>query len=592
MSTSTISSPSAAASTDRGARESTDRGARASSLAVRLILFAIVLVVATAAVIGSLAYTRARRALEREARTRLAIVARDVAQNLDREIADRESDVASWAHLGVMRAVMYDDVDKELAQFIRQILSGGQAYVGILCLDAARRTVASAGDVNAIVPPASDPEEHSGSSPVRVALLPGSSTLDRLLQLETPIFNPERVDQTIGTLLVLVDPRRLLRAAETTLGSERTHLTFELRLREGHKPSTRAREALDPPDDEQVALLGAAPIRHELTGGKVVDVVVFQPVDEALMAVTTLRSALLKTVSIVLVLGALLGALVAWRIGKPIRRLTATVRQITDRGLQESDWDFRTSGGEVGILASAFRAMMERLAVAQAEAVMQSRLALLGEIAANVAHEVRNPLSILKTSAQLLARRELPSTEQRELASAVTAEVDRLNAVVTDLVDLARPQRTTYRLASLPDVVRRAAAFFASSALKQGVEIDTRIAADVPPFYGSADQIYQVLLNLIHNALQASSSPGRIILRCDRDGDWIVLDVEDTGPGFAADILPKAFTRFCTTKADGTGLGLAISRRIIEEHGGTIVAENVAGGGARVRFHLRAREHA
>src|SRR5882724_5318503 len=99
----------------------------ADSLAVRLILFAVLLVVVTAALIGGLAYTRARHALEREARTRLTIIARNVAQSLDREIADRESDLASWAHLAVMRAVMYDDVDKELAQFIRQILTGGQA---------------------------------------------------------------------------------------------------------------------------------------------------------------------------------------------------------------------------------------------------------------------------------------------------------------------------------------------------------------------------------------------------------------------------------------------------------------------------------
>jgi len=101
-----------------------------------------------------------------------------------------------------------------------------------------------------------------------------------------------------------------------------------------------------------------------------------------------------------------------------------------------------------------------------------------------------------------------------------------------------------------------------------------------------------VLLNLVHNALQALSAPGRIVIRCGREGEWIVVDVEDSGPGFAAEILPKAFTRFCTTKADGTGLGLAISRRIVEEHGGTIVAENVPDGGARVRLCLRAREQA
>ena len=564
------------------------RVAPGTSLAVRLILFAVVLVVATAALIGSLAYTRARRALDREARTRLAIVARDVAQSLDREIVDRESDVASWARLGVTRAVMYDDVDKELAQFIRQILSGGQAYVGILCLDANRRPVATAGDVGAVVPATALGTEREEAA-VRVSLVQGTAPQDRLLQLETPIFNPERGDQRIGALLVLVDPQRLLRAAEVSLGARGAHLSFELRVREGRRPSNHSQPK---GEDGSPLLIGTAAVRRVVVDGQAVDVVVSQPVAEALAAVTTLRTALMKTFSIVLLVSAILSGLVAWWIGRPIRRLTATVRGITQHGLQEVNWDLGATSGEVGILAAAFRAMVERLAVAQAEAVMQSRLALLGEIAANVAHEVRTPLSILKTSAQLLARRELPSSEQRELASAVTGEVDRLNAVVTDLVDLARPKRTTYRVESLPDVVRRATAFFATTALKQGIELDARIADDVPPFWGSADQLYQVLLNLVHNALQALSAPGRIVIRCGREGEWIVVDVEDSGPGFAAEILPKAFTRFCTTKADGTGLGLAISRRIVEEHGGTIVAENVPDGGARVRLCLRAREQA
>jgi two-component system sensor histidine kinase HydH len=234
--------------------------------------------------------------------------------------------------------------------------------------------------------------------------------------------------------------------------------------------------------------------------------------------------------------------------------------------------------------------MMERLAVAQTEAVMQSRLALLGEIVANVAHEVRTPLSVLKTSAQLLARRELPADEQRQLSAAVTAEVDRLNSVVTDLVDLARPKRIVYRSESLPAIIRRAVAFFTTTAQRNGVELEDRIESNVPFVQGSADQLYQVLLNLIHNALQALTRPGRILVRCRRDGAWIVADVEDTGEGFSPEILSKAFTRFCTTKPDGTGLGLAISRRIVEEHGGTIVAENLPGGGARVRVRLPIRE--
>ncbi len=573
----------------RGAR----RGLRLDSLAIRLMLLAVVLVVATAGLIGSLAYTRARRALEREADTRLAIIARDVAQSLDAEIVDRASDVTSWAHLGVMRAVMYDDVDKELAQFIRQIVGGGHAYVGISCVDARGRPVATAGDVGSIVTSSGTADDGAAQLPVRASIVAGADERSRLLQFETPIFDPERGEQPIGTLLVLVDPRRLLRAAETALGPAGTYLSFEVRLRDPQRTivslATHAGESAgdEPPADDASMLIGTAPVRHTLADGARLDVIVYEPVNVALGAVTALRAALLRRVSMVLLLGTALGGLVAWRIGVPIRRLTDTVREISDHDLAQPEWDFRSAAGEVGLLASAFRAMMERLAVARAEAVMQSRLALLGEIAANVAHEVRTPLSILKTSAQLLARRELPPAEQRELAAAVTGEVDRLNVVVTDLVDLARPKRTTYRPESLSGIVRRSAAFFATTAHKQGVVLDVRIDGDPARFHGSADQIYQVLLNLVHNALQAVSPPGRIGLRCRREGEWIVLDVDDSGPGFAPEILSKAFTRFCTTKPDGTGLGLAISRRIVEEHGGTIVAENLSGGGARVRLRLR-----
>src|SRR6266404_658597 len=413
----------------RGAR----RGLRLDSLAIRLMLLAVVLVVATAGLIGSLAYTRARRALEREADTRLAIIARDVAQSLDAEIVDRASDVTSWAHLGVMRAVMYDDVDKELAQFIRQIVGGGHAYVGISCVDARGRPVATAGDVGSIVTSSGTADDGAAQLPVRASIVAGADERSRLLQFETPIFDPERGEQPIGTLLVLVDPRRLLRAAETALGPAGTYLAFEVRLRDPQRTivslATHAGESAgdEPPADDASMLIGTAPVRHTLADGARLDVIVYEPVNVALGAVTALRAALLRRVSMVLLLGTALGGLVAWRIGVPIRCVTDTVREISDHDLAQPEWDFRSAAGEVGLLASAFRAMMERLAVARAEAVMQSRLALLGEIAANVAHEVRTPLSILKTSAQLLARRQLPPDEQRTLATNVAAEVDRLN---------------------------------------------------------------------------------------------------------------------------------------------------------------------
>jgi len=558
------------------------------SLAVRLILFAVVLVVITAGLIGALAYTRARHALEREARTRLAIIARDVAQGLDREIADRAADIRSWARLEVMRAVVYEDVDKELAQFIRQIVTGRQAYLGILCLGPGGKLVASAGDVGPAVP---DPSERAFDAPLtRVSLVKGSGKLDRLLQFETPIFDPEHADRVVAMLLVLVDAQQLLRTAQTSLGAIGARLAFEVRDLHGHTMISSMDDRWDSTIKDDDLLIGTTRLGRAIANAPELEVVVSEPAREALATVTALRGALLKTVSIVLLVSSMLGAIVAWRIGRPIRHLTDAVHAITNHGQLQPGWELPEAPGEVALLAAAFRAMMERLAVAQAEAVMQSRLALLGEIAANVAHEVRTPLSVLKTSAQLLARRELPADEQRQLSAAVIAEVDRLNSVVTDLVDLARPKRIVYRLESLPAILRRAVAFFTTTAQKHGVELEHRIESNTLFVQGSVDQLYQVMLNLIHNALQALTSPGRIVVRCRRDGAWIVTDVEDTGPGFSLEILSKAFSRFCTTKADGTGLGLAISRRIVEEHGGTIIAENLLGEGARVRIRLPSRE--
>lgn len=238
------------------------------------------------------------------------------------------------------------------------------------------------------------------------------------------------------------------------------------------------------------------------------------------------------------------------------------------------------------MLAAAFQTMLESLTAAQSEALVQSRRAFLGEIAANVAHEVRTPLAVLKTSAQLLARQQLPADEQKMLANNLAAEVDRLNGVVTSLVDLARPRPARYRTERLAAIVDRAVAFFAPQAANLGVTIVQTPVDTSLRVHGSADQLHQVLLNVMSNALQAMGGPGRLGVRCYRDDGWGVVEVTDTGPGFSAEALARPFSAFSTTKPDGAGLGLAISKRIVEEHGGALGADNAAGGGACVRIRL------
>ena len=555
------------------------------SITTRLALFAVLLVSLTAALIGTLSYTRARHALEAEAQSRLALLAHDVAEHLHRELEDRVADITNWAHLELMRAVLYHDVDKELAQFLRQIVGAHEVYRAITCTGTDGEVIAAAGDALPAFAAAAP-------APARVSVVPPASGGDgRSLLVTVAIADPEHPGATIGILSALLEPQRLLDtiAASTRRAGGRDRLTVRGRNGDVILASGGASSPEDPSGRESGSeefLQGVAGV-GALSGadGPELEVVVEEPADVALADVSRLRATLLRVGALVLILSSVLAVLLAWWISEPVRRLTAAVRRITARGRLEEPIELPRAAGEIGVLASAFRGMVESLSAAQAEALVQSRRAFLGEIAANIAHEVRTPLSVLKTSAQLLARQELPPDEQRRLASNVAAEVDRLNGVVTSLVDLARPRPVRYRGESLAEVVDRAVTFFAPQADKLGVTISRAVDASVR-VYGSADQLYQVFLNGIHNALQAMGGAGRLTVRCFREDGWGVVEIEDTGPGFAPAVIAKAFSPFCSTKADGTGLGLAISKRIVEEHGGTIAVENPPAGGARLRIRV------
>jgi two-component system, NtrC family, sensor histidine kinase HydH len=554
------------------------------SIAVRLIVFAVLLASGVATLVGSLSYTRARRALEHEAQARLAMLAREVVEDLHRELEDRVADITNWSHLEIMRAVRYRDVDKQLAQFFRQLLIDRDIYRGLVCVDLNGTVVAAAGDTTGIVV-AAPPRA------TRIQLRQGDGAPSPgLLQLETAIADPDRPGSTLGTLVAVVEPLRMLRTARSLIETVGPHIGLVVRTRTGTPLVDTSAVLPGGTRDGWRAtdvLTGSAAV-PPLTDAVAPDlrVVVVEPSAVALAAVDALGATLLRVAIMVIALGSGLGALVAWWISRPIRRLTSTVQAIAASGRVDAPVQVSPMSGEVGILATAFEGMMRNLAEAQAETLAQSRLAVLGEVAANVAHEVRTPLAVLKTSAQLLTRAELPPDEKRRLGTLVVGEVDRLNRVVTDLVDLGRPRSPQYRKESMPNAVDRALAFFSSTAKRRGVTL-ARDVADTPMLVnGSADQLHQVLVNLVHNAMQAVNGTGCVTVRCRVEGAWIVVEVDDTGSGFAPEVLDQAFTRFLTTREGGAGLGLVISRRIVEEHGGVIEASNLPHRGARVSLRL------
>jgi signal transduction histidine kinase len=296
-------------------------------------------------------------------------------------------------------------------------------------------------------------------SSTRLRVQPSTPDVPHLV-LETPVANPRRPAERIGMVAAFLAPGPLLDAMASDRDPQAPPI--EIAILSSHDGVLARRRTADsprdPPDGQAATLEARAPV-PALAGvdAPQLSVIAREPVAAALASVLSLRDTLLRIGLAVLLVSVAIGGGVAWRVSQPIRRLTAAVREITARGQPEPMADLPRSAGEIGVLSSAFQAMLERLATAQREAVVQSRLAVLGEVAASLAHDIRTPLSVLKTSAQLLAAGEIPAEEQPAVAHMVAAEVDRVNGVVSHLVDLARPRARRAGVHTVEDLVAGAA---------------------------------------------------------------------------------------------------------------------------------------
>jgi two-component system sensor histidine kinase HydH len=201
-------------------------------------------------------------------------------------------------------------------------------------------------------------------------------------------------------------------------------------------------------------------------------------------------------------------------------------------------------------------------------------LASLGVLLAKVAHEVRNPLAVIRSTAQLWQR--LPQESRTpESLQAVIQAVDRLDALVSQLLYFSRSENTARLSVDLNSVVREACELLRAQAAEQNVRVEVELAADLPQIRGSAPALRQVVLNLATNALQAMSESGRLACRTRHvaANRAVELEIADTGPGVDPSVRDRLFEPFFTTRATGTGLGLALCREIVLQHDGTIELE-------------------
>lgn len=235
----------------------------------------------------------------------------------------------------------------------------------------------------------------------------------------------------------------------------------------------------------------------------------------------------------------------------------------------------------------------QELAEKNKELARRERLAALGEMAAGVAHEIRNPLGGIGLYASLLERDLQDRPEQSDLARRIGVGVENLAGIVNDILAFAggaEPNRRSVRLAEIIDSALTQAA---PQADLLDAEIDVDLRLTQIQLYCDAGQIERALVNLIRNALDAAGKGGRVWIRAGEgryDDPTSAIVIEDNGPGIPPEQLQRVFHPFFTTKGTGTGLGLAIVHRIAESHGGSVVAGNRKGGGAAfVLFVPKAR---
>ncbi len=294
-------------------------------------------------------------------------------------------------------------------------------------------------------------------------------------------------------------------------------------------------------------------------------------------------------------------------IDRPIRKMIRTIRRIENGDLSARMEEDKKD--EFGLVAKSFNSMLESLESAKLEIEtyhaeqMQraAKLASLGEIVSGIAHEIKNPLTGISCAVQVLQSDMSEEDSSRELTSEILNHIKRLDRTIKDLLDYAKPKPPRFEPMKINNVLEKAIFFVYTEASKLKVAIETEVGNNIPDVMMDSDQMQQILLNLIINALQAMPDGGKLVISMyekNKDeieddlsgiiaGDRVmVIKFEDTGKGIDEEYLDSIFDPFFTRKSKGTGLGLAISQRIIHEHGGEITVKSEVGKGSIFAVYL------
>jgi two-component system sensor histidine kinase HydH len=548
-----------------------------SALPIRYLLLGAFLLTSLlpTTLITGLAFYEARTALRTEIQHDLETRANATADDIDRMMFERLQNIASWHKLEVMQDARIGDVDKRLSRFLSELKTSYQkVYRGLHVIGSNGRIIASSeaamiGSTLQLRPQWLEVTIADG----HVHFTPPSQ---EVMQMSSVIFDTIE-EQPIGTLVAEFswsEVEDILRGAV----SGRTSAA----LLDEQGQTIAATMHWQNTVKARISATSTIQGFQGLTNS-VWRVTFSQHRDEALEPIRRMGLIFIGLLVITLLLASFIAIPVARTISGPLLKLT----DFANRFIRSPSNLRPPAGGpaEINAMSGAFAQMIEDLERSREHLTRAAKLAVVGEMAAAMSHEVRTPLGILRSSAQVLLREPGLSQEGREVCGFIISETERLNKLVSTLIDSARPRQPEFAPTDIAELTRQAVAMLRAQAQKKSIDLDCE-ADQAAMAECDREQIMQVLLNLLLNAIQILPESGKIRVSVERLPQGVEVRIADNGPGIPADQREQVFDPFYTKRSGGLGLGLAIARQIAAAHHGEITVGVSAMQGAEFRLRL------
>jgi len=528
--------------------------------------------------IATLAFVEARNVLKFEIEHDLNTRAIAAMDEIDRMVFERLQNVASWSQLEVMQDARIGDIDKRLSTFLSDLKHNySGVYSGLYVIDQHNKIISSS-ELDAInqTLKLTDRWEHISLNTTNLDL---HVIRDEKLPISTMISNEFGSNQTYY-LVVYFNQQQL----EQVLNHATTGRSAVI-LRDSQHKIIANTALLQKEDDDQTMKARALSegFRSFKSLNWQLEIIKYR--DDALAPIKQMGLIMLALSIMTLLISFLIAIPVAKYITKPISKLTIFAKNFVSSGIQSKP----PEGGPVEIkeMTEAFTRMIANLEKSQENLTRAAKLAVVGEMAAAMSHEVRTPLGIIRSSAQVLMREPQLTKEGKEVCGFVISETERLNKLVSTLIDAAKPRALDLKPNDIIGLTKHALALLKVEAEKKNIQLHFEAHA-MPELILNIDvaQMTQVVLNLLMNAIQILPEGGQVWVTISRMQTHAQISVADDGPGISEDKRNHVFDPFFSQRAGGIGLGLAIVRQIVYAHFGEIFVQESPQNGAEFIIRL------